>query len=679
MIENLTSFDLDMLDPSRLESKMLIRSTSFDGSPIECLINYRKDAEYTLIFLPSAQPKREELRAPIFHRWSWGDLLTEATTITISDPSLHRSKIHGCWFLSGDLEVDYIDEMASFLSNLVRRVGISSRRTIFYGSSMGGFGALMLASKFDSAAAIAEVPQLNLVKYPHRSTLRSISSAILKGTSVNDFFIKSPHKLSVLDRFLKERRVPEFELITNSADEEFQNHLRFLEEVASLRGHVRSIGEVRLTILPGASGHAPLSKTMGISLIRSTSAWQSQTQSFKTPEDLRKDCAASVVEEIRSRIPRFEKKYDYRGYVYLPDGEFAHTSQYSINGANPDSENPVTEVNAGLKWWSLWCRSGKLDSSQLAVAVRVGKSLLNKFNADNVIPLPPYKSGYYSYSAGWYSGIQLKNVALWARLWSIESDFEEKRTYREAIDRMLDRYLKPVADGGVLASLSDISPDLATYWLPQEYPLPSGGPQRHVLNGAQFAVIALYDAADILGDKSLLDRAKAFNEALLVAAELATIGKQPTEATSYGLEYYTGLDSNPHLYRATYHLTHCVLAGVLYGITRHPKWLELANRWINCCAGENACLEGAAHQNFEVASMEAIAEKREDVVTVRLAFSVADDAVPAVEYAFYLLQNGQKIDQRWYSKRSQAEFQTSLNQGLSVVCFVRHQQSMQIR
>lgn len=669
---NLESYSVNK---KKFKKEVLVKKKLSEHIQFDALVRGNPNSSSVIVFLPSAQSKSEMIKNPVFHRWSWGAELSDCTVITLSDPSIYKNGLHGCWFLSCEPDLDYIDELSLFITEIIKKTNKNVEKIMFYGSSMGGFGALMLASKFKNSCAVAEVPQLNLTTYPFKSVKNSISKIILKEQDIDLFYLDYPHRISVIDRFIKERNIPSFRILTNRCDDEFNEHFNFLSEITRYSEYVDYIGTSEICIIPGDIGHRPMPKSHGLKEIKDCLSRMEPSISHESPTKIKDIFEDEYILEIISRIPPFNEKYDFRNIKYKCDGEYAHLWQYSINGADPDSDNKVTKVNGGLKSWSLWHRSGRKDNIQLQTAIRVGNELIECFNHLNIIPLDPYNSGYYSYNSGWHSGIQLKNIALWARLSTIETDRIKKELYLNAIDKMLDSYLRPIDSGGILANLSDVDKKYSDYWLPQEYPIPNSNRQRHVLNGAQFAVLALYDAGYILRDERILNLANTYNNSLLLVAELSSIESSHHNATSYGIEYYTGLDEKPSISKAQYHLTHCVLAAILYKVSQNKKWLELANRWIGSCTplikkGKEPSI------NLNELSFSGNLTKTHNSLKVDVVPNNDQETGNDFEYAFYLLKNGIKVQQAWYSPESYVSFNVDIDDcDYSSIIFVKHKSS----
>ena len=230
-----------------------------------------KDSEYLICAMPSAQASNLDVKNPIFHRWSWYKNFPNVSYIVLSDPALYGASLHGTWFLS-EGNVDIIELLSNFINKLCNILNISTTKVIFYGSSMGGFGSLMLASSVKGSMAIAEVPQLDLSIYPFKSALNDIEKHILKNKSFTDFSTKESYKTNVIARFIKEENIPCFRIITNKKDSAFVEHLDFISSLKKIYGNSKTVGDVQLSIVSNDIGHAPLPAEFGIKYINTAIA-----------------------------------------------------------------------------------------------------------------------------------------------------------------------------------------------------------------------------------------------------------------------------------------------------------------------------------------------------------------------------------------------------------------------
>lgn len=253
---------------------------------IDCFAMFRDKAQHLICLMPSAQPQSGKVLNPVFHRWSWAYQFREHSVLSLSDPALYSADLSAAWFISAS-ETDLIKEMATFIGGLAEHLNIPERNIIFYGSSMGGYGALMAAACIDGAMAIAEVPQIDLSKYPIRSSISRIEGAILAETRLETFSKKYPERVSVADRFIHENRVPSFRIITNTADGAYSEHLTFYEDLKDLRESVSSVGVASLTTTDISIGHKPLPSAYGISFIKAAiqEGWSAKKTEHVRPSD----------------------------------------------------------------------------------------------------------------------------------------------------------------------------------------------------------------------------------------------------------------------------------------------------------------------------------------------------------------------------------------------------------
>ncbi|WP_418135388.1 alpha/beta fold hydrolase [Oceanimonas smirnovii] len=176
--------------------------------------------EKLLIFLPSVNGKDVY---PYYPRVSWGEELSkEYHILYISDPyqpleQYNESK--GSWFIAPD-GVLTLDVLAEKIEKLA--VDLNVKSVLFYGSSMGGYAAIILASHVDGSMAVAECPQLYLNKHPGS---RHVCEKLL-GT---DLLLNEFEPL----HFLSNAKSMRLKIICSAYDHHYTNHiLPFIKELA---------------------------------------------------------------------------------------------------------------------------------------------------------------------------------------------------------------------------------------------------------------------------------------------------------------------------------------------------------------------------------------------------------------------------------------------------------------
>lgn len=238
-----------------------------DAQSVDGHLVQRAVADSLVCFLPAAQRHEVQRRNPVFHRGTWHEDLPESHVLTVSDPALYLDdEILACWFVDPNLDV--IRAVSDFIVRVAERLGVPRNRIILHGSSMGGFGALGIASCIGESLAIAEIPQLDLQRWPVPSALAAIEQRILGGMTLDDFRGVWPERIDILSRFVSSGVVPSFWLIVNRGDKIFPEQLEFMGELSLISKRVHAIGEQKLWVQPDVHGHGPLSRSRAVEIIR---------------------------------------------------------------------------------------------------------------------------------------------------------------------------------------------------------------------------------------------------------------------------------------------------------------------------------------------------------------------------------------------------------------------------
>lgn len=285
-------------------TKSLSEKVEFiNNEKIHFQYKFNNDSKVLICFLPSAQANNGKIYSPVYHRASWHREFDQFNVIIFSDPALEHSLIPGCWFLSK--EHDYIRYISATAEKYAKINDCNS--IIYYGSSMGGFGALMCAAESNSAHAIAEIPQMDLRDYKIRSAIASIEKEILDGESLSDFHRKHPERVSVIDRFAKCKNKPPYLILTNNADPEFDEHINFLKETSMLSTGV--LYQSQILVYPDPIGHKPLDKEYVSSIIsnyaktvdmqRSVDSEQIVPEMFEAHFDKESNTVSIIVKDSR--------------------------------------------------------------------------------------------------------------------------------------------------------------------------------------------------------------------------------------------------------------------------------------------------------------------------------------------------------------------------------------------
>ncbi|VEE15387.1 hypothetical protein [Ectopseudomonas mendocina] len=121
-------------------------------------------SDVLVVFLPSVRNKDIY---PYYPRISWGREFSKFWNVLyLADPYQNDpaySKAGGSWYIDRSGR-SCLAEVSSCVRELCAVRGF--KKVLFYGSSMGGFAALLLALLTENSSAISECPQIFLQKHP---------------------------------------------------------------------------------------------------------------------------------------------------------------------------------------------------------------------------------------------------------------------------------------------------------------------------------------------------------------------------------------------------------------------------------------------------------------------------------------------------------------------------------
>lgn len=214
------------------------------------------EADSLLVLMPSALSNTRKDRTEIIvSRFTWANLWPKSEVVAVADPSLLEStELNGSWFIHSGHDV--VAAIASLAEEKAEARGIPRDRITFYGSSLGGFGAIAAASALPGAHAVAEVPQIYFRNWSSSST-KAVERHLLRG-SIEDFEVRHPERLNLPDRLIYSGHIPGILLITNPEEVRMREQCEFMEWVHESGLPVS--GAIEQFITNRVSGHKILDK-----------------------------------------------------------------------------------------------------------------------------------------------------------------------------------------------------------------------------------------------------------------------------------------------------------------------------------------------------------------------------------------------------------------------------------
>lgn len=232
----------------------------------EFLIRVKPGSEKAIVFGSGAYDASSELEPPIFQRHKWIKHFNE-TLIYYNDPTLYLGSINMGWGF-GFEERFYLEEIADILKVLLDKANIQRSKTLFYGSSAGGYMSLMLAGFLENSKVLVNNPQTIVWNYYDRHVNAMFSCAHPTLTR-DEIMQRYPERLNSIEFYKKINYIPEVIYLQNVASErDLTHHLNPF--ILGLEQLDESLFTKNITIRlysDKKSGHSPLNLEKSVSHI----------------------------------------------------------------------------------------------------------------------------------------------------------------------------------------------------------------------------------------------------------------------------------------------------------------------------------------------------------------------------------------------------------------------------
>lgn len=240
-----------------------------NGIKYEFLMNIKKNNNKLVVLGSGAVPKKDIERfknKPYYNRWSWK---YNCSFICYNDPSRYlHDKSRGLWGVGVENDY-YLENIKNIILKIAYKQDILNKNILFYGSSMGGFMSLLLATMVKESKAIADIPQLSLIY--DKNIWNQIREFSFDNKS-NEYIINNyGYRLDFIEMMKKENYIPKAILIldyTSSFDVETQYALFFSSELSKIPFN-KNTNNLKIIINGKNIGHKPLSYDETMYLINS--------------------------------------------------------------------------------------------------------------------------------------------------------------------------------------------------------------------------------------------------------------------------------------------------------------------------------------------------------------------------------------------------------------------------
>lgn len=186
-------------DLQLFDGRQIVYSISHRGFDIRVFAFLRPASRRLTVFGQDAiQPGNTVL--PLFHRWSWYTRL-EGSMLVFNDPTLLMHPRIGCGWSQGHSDAFAVDATADVVSRFCGLLGLAADDVLLFGTSAGGFWALMAGAALASRQVVVDIPQVDLFSFHDRSARDAMFSACYPGLEESQLRRKFSGRLRVVDRF----------------------------------------------------------------------------------------------------------------------------------------------------------------------------------------------------------------------------------------------------------------------------------------------------------------------------------------------------------------------------------------------------------------------------------------------------------------------------------------------
>ena len=223
---------------------------------------FRQDATQLVVMLQGAV-NREKVKIPVFQRWSWFANIN-ASILILNDPTLFGNSLELGWW-QGEEEKYALPSACRLVELVAKKLGISTKEVVFFGSSAGGFSALMMAGHLRRSFVIANNPQTNILEY-EASHIHPLLKTKFRGISKQEAFERYPNRFSVLEFFKSINYVPKIAYYQNIKDHtHFET--QYLPFIQDLYQSELDPNELQSILYTHDRGHYPLEKLKTVEII----------------------------------------------------------------------------------------------------------------------------------------------------------------------------------------------------------------------------------------------------------------------------------------------------------------------------------------------------------------------------------------------------------------------------
>ncbi|WP_321920723.1 hypothetical protein [Burkholderia sp. BCC1998] len=190
----------DIVTDGDVQGKDLKSAFVFMSDNWEVPMLYYPSTENKLFVLTPSAVDRVTHQLPIFTRFTWAAQgLFPGKVLCISDPTLAlHDQLELGWCL-GSASSDLTGDIARFITDYARSVGIPNKNIVIWGSSAGGFSALSIAARIENSTAVAINPQIEPLRFFNTKQVDLVKSIVFPKISDEEIQIQYKERINALE------------------------------------------------------------------------------------------------------------------------------------------------------------------------------------------------------------------------------------------------------------------------------------------------------------------------------------------------------------------------------------------------------------------------------------------------------------------------------------------------
>ncbi|MCD8524026.1 MAG: hypothetical protein LRY66_02405 [Saccharospirillaceae bacterium] len=223
----LINFKFQQLDDLKLHADAAEYSVMHRGVTLRFYFK-PVSSDILYVFSPGYLDRKKYVH-PYYQRIKWFDVIDRCGLI-LTDPTLDISDYIGIAWMQGVSSNYYLECYVDLIRKIYQITNLSERKTMFFGSSAGGFSSLMFLTYFKDSFAVVNNPQTNIFNFDSKHVRKLIDTSF-GGISTDIARLRYSERFCIADAYRKIKHVPRFIYVQNTADvEHYQLHYLELQK-----------------------------------------------------------------------------------------------------------------------------------------------------------------------------------------------------------------------------------------------------------------------------------------------------------------------------------------------------------------------------------------------------------------------------------------------------------------